>query len=174
MFRPRVSSLGGICGAVNSGLVSECSNSGYIKSESLLCVGISGGIAGLCDSNGKVEKCYNTGKIATGNYSAGTTEKTGGIVGMLGGSVSVEYCYSSGEFENEEAVGEIIGWWKTSSGASVSNCYYTNTSLNGIGLKDTVKQEDQTGITEKVSKIGNFDSFKKWMINKHSSLIFES
>lgn len=172
---------GGITGAIADGLVTGCINKGNVKSCSIGGRGIAGGIVGWQGYNnkkgGKVEKCYNTGKISSGNYNDATQEATGGIIGLLSSEGIVEYCYSSCEFENEEAVGEIVGQWNTNSTASVNNCYYTNATIKGIGSKGTdntkiTAQDDETGITEKVDMISSFDNFKKWLTNKFPSLTF--
>ena len=172
---------GGITGAIADGLVTGCINKGNVKSCSIGGKGVTGGIVGWQGDNnkkgGKVEKCYNTGKISSGNYNDATQEATGGIIGLLSDEGIVEYCYSSCEFENEEAVGEIVGQWNTSSTASVNNCYYTNDIIKGIGSKGTdntkiTTQDDESGITEKVDTISSFDNFKKWLTNKFPSLTF--
>ena len=172
---------GGITGAIADGLVTGCINKGNVKSCSIGGKGVTGGIVGWQGDNnkkgGKVEKCYNTGKISSGNYNDATQEATGGIIGLLSDEGIVEYCYSSCEFENEEAVGEIVGQWNTSSTASVNNCYYTNDTIKGIGSKGTdntkiTAQDDESGITEKVDTISSFDNFKKWLTNKFPSLTF--
>ena len=177
----KLQQAGGIVGVMNDGLVTDCVNKGNVKSCSIGGRGITGGIVGWQGNNGKkggkVEKCYNIGKISSGNYNEATQEATGGIIGLLSGEGIVEYCYSSCEFENEEAVGEIVGQWNTSSTASVNNCYYTNDIIKGIGSKGTdntkiTTQDDESGITEKVDTISSFDNFKKWLTNKFPSLTF--
>ena len=90
----------------------------------------------------------------------------------------MQYCYSSCEFDGGDTQGEIIGQWDNSSTSNVSNSFYTNDNVKGIGSKGTVNteitpQEDVVGVTEKIKKLESFETFKEWIKNKFSNITFE-
>jgi len=82
--------VGGIAG-YNSGTISECYNTGTIRTSHDLQAD-AGGITGY--NNNTITDCYNTGAI----YGYNNDSRTGGITGHTGSggsSATISYCYST-------------------------------------------------------------------------------
>lgn len=107
--------VGGVIGNATSSseLISNCSNTGNVNSNS----GIVAGIVSA-NSNAKVVNCSNTGNIfAKSNI-------VGGIVGS-GGNITIEKCYNTGDITSEVmSAGGIIGTFRDESiKMRLSLCY---------------------------------------------------
>ncbi|WP_411677960.1 GLUG motif-containing protein, partial [Caproicibacter sp.] len=120
--------IGGIAGYL-SGKITNCYNTAVIHSSSDKVGGIAGQVGNSAETDPSViSTCYNTGNLDIGSGS--DMHDVGGIVGDLGDN-SVSLCYNLG---NVHSRGGIMG--NTVYGASVSKCYYTNTSGGG-GFDDS-------------------------------------
>lgn len=88
--------VGGIVGFHFGGIVSHCTNAGYIEGTTC-CIG------GILGGNGEsiIEYCMNMGEVACYSYSVG------GIAGVAGGNV--HHCYNFGKITGPENVGGITG-----------------------------------------------------------------
>ena len=114
---------GGIAG-VNNGSILECGNIGNIRNSAQ---GL-GGIVGWNRDGGKIENCYNTGKILTTNYMIG------GVCGSNDGIISK--CYNSGTIEsngyiivNSNSKVSHIGGIAGQNAGEIKYCYNTGEVL---------------------------------------------
>ena len=118
--------VGGVVGYNFSGTVTNCAFSGSVSGSG----NSVGGVVGYNDG-GNVTNCYNTDSITV----TGSGGRVGGVVGQNFGG-TVENCYNTGAVSGGEDVGGVVG--ENSSGASVINCYFLQTTevndkLQGIG-----------------------------------------
>jgi hypothetical protein len=99
--------VGGICGYLGSGALSDCGNTGAVSGTIQV-----GGIAGL--NGGTVTNAYNTGAVSG-------TIQVGGIAGLNGGTVT--NAYNTGAVSgSSNQVGGIAGY--NSTDGTVTNAYY--------------------------------------------------
>ena len=149
--------VGGVCGS-NSGIITNCSNTGNVGENDDSVGGVSGNnygtiancnnagiisgksyVGGVCGKNyngGTVTNCNNTGEVE------GTSYYIGGLSGDNYESVIIN-CNNTGEVRaTGNSVGGLSGG--NSNGATITNCYYDSTIYTGnaIGAND--------GTTEKV------------------------
>jgi len=109
---------GGIVGDNASGTIMGCCSRGEVSG--LLRVG---GIAGY-NSTGTVTACINSSKVSS------IHSYVGGIVGLNFGGIVTD-CYSRGEFSGmPRRNGGIVGTCFSET-ATVTNCYYLNTTASG-------------------------------------------
>ena len=132
--------VGGVAGYNFHGTVSNCYNTGTVRSESDNCVG---GVAGL-NNSGTVSNCYNTGDVSGRNdvggvagynfhgtvsncYNTGAVRSesgdcVGGVAGINNNSGTVSNCYNTGDVSGRYDVGGVAG---LNNSGTVSNCYNT-------------------------------------------------
>ena len=84
--------VGGICGDLQNGTISNCSNKAIITAKSAFNDAYAGGICGIVDVNANVIDCYNTGSISV--ISSHSISSAGGICGFLLSRLS--HCYNTG------------------------------------------------------------------------------
>ena len=131
--------VGGITGGNESGAIIEyCYNSGDITGtgrENDVGRTYSGGISG--NTYGKINNCYNSGKIKC-EYA-----ECGGITGSILGNAKISNCYNIGTIYNSGFnIGNIVGGAYHQS--TVSNCYFSKEicDLQGVGgTNPTVSME---------------------------------
>ena len=113
--------VGGVCGTITSGNVTNCYNTGNVKGNNY--------VGGVCGDNYRtVTNCYNTGSVE-GNNSVG------GVCGY--NNRTVTNCYNTGSVEGNNSVGGLCG----QNYATVTNCYYLDTcGAAGEGTSKTAKQ----------------------------------
>ena len=104
--------IGGICGSnYKSGTIRNCYSEANLTGVVAKNSGIDiGGVVG--ENDGKIENCYNTGKV-TGN------RWVGGVCGFNDGE-NVN-CYNIGEVTGTSDVGGVYG---QNNGGTITNCYY--------------------------------------------------
>ena len=108
--------VGGICGGIYSGTITNCYNEGSVKGtyDSV------GGICGEFIEEGQIKNCYNTGKVS----GIGDEVTVGGICGFSSGDSSkaiVEKCYNTGAVSGTVSVGGVCG----SNMMTIKDCYNT-------------------------------------------------
>lgn len=117
-----IKNIGGIVGEGLEVIVDKSINSGNIscKNESSV-----GGIIGgpWASREGlSVENCYNTGNIEG-------KENVGGIIGVNEHS-NIKNCYNIGKITGLNSIGGITAINKVTTGSTIENSYYLNTSAN--------------------------------------------
>lgn len=141
-------SVGGICGNLKSGKISNCFNSGVqVKSLTTYYDSSAGGIVGTLGT-GTIENCYNTATV----NSLVEAAAHGGIVGIITGGSTVKNCYSVGALSNGSSAGGVIGRNIVESGFTFTNNFYNVDicgSANNIGAvaKTTVEMKNQNFLT---------------------------
>ena len=122
----QLSCAGGIT-AISYNNIYNCYVTGNIKVTGSLWMQV-GGICGLLNNGGSVEKCYSTANVTATNISYEGNVISGGIVGQANpGAVIIDKCYNTGSIladggENTEVnVGGIIGFSRN----EIKNCYNT-------------------------------------------------
>ena len=120
---------GGIIGRTYGDFaIDNCYNTGSVYG---LSVSVSGGIVGaIFDSpNVIINNCYNTGNVSSDHHG-------GGIVGQSSNTI-INNCYNTGNVLSPGDAGGIVGF--DFCGATISNCYYLNTSApnSGGGISQT-------------------------------------
>ena len=136
------SSAGGILGqAVNSTLISNCSNFGPISGGRLenatSKISYVGGIAGRITLT-TVSDCYNAGVVTD---TANPEPKIGGIVGILDGTTSLVNSYNVGSVTAASTTATLGGVAGSVSryNNTITNCYYlTGTAGQACGQNDGV------------------------------------
>lgn len=115
--------VGGIIGYSTNSYVTvyNCNNSGDITL--LDSYRYTGGIIGVCNDDGVIEYCYNSGKIEN---EKGTS---GGIAGFTEGKI--ENCYNVGEIKNGGYVGGIVGYLRADISKSYNNGKIVITKSSG-------------------------------------------
>ena len=137
-----LSNIGGVCGYLNKGSMSYCTNSGTVIAGQQV-GGITGGIGEksitYCSNSGEVigeknvagisgrtfnnakayiQYCYNTGTITANGESAA------GITHMTTGTGYVMDCYNTGKISSQTFAGGIVGQISNASKADmVTRCY---------------------------------------------------
>ena len=135
-------SAGGILGqAVNSTLISNCSNFGTVSGSQFENATATnsyvGGIAGRIVST-TVSDCYNVGVVTD---TANPEPQIGGIVGILDGSASLVNNYNVGSVTATSTTAKLGGVAGSVSryNATITNCYYlTGTAGQACGKNDGV------------------------------------
>ena len=133
IIRSSYTAIGGIAGQ-NSGLVSNCVNTGSVKLETLCTnfkseVADAGGIAGRME-NGEVINSINYAPVLVWLNESKKGTRAGGIVASATSqSDKVSFAVNVGNVLNNEAAtcGAIAGDY---AGASISNVYYDKQTLN--------------------------------------------
>ncbi|MBO7650839.1 MAG: hypothetical protein J6S79_08860 [Lachnospiraceae bacterium] len=149
--------VGGVAGW-NSGKVSNCYNTGAVRSESGDFVG---GVVGR--NHGTVSNCYNTGDVSGRYYVGGVAgynyhgtvsncyntgavrSESGDFVGGVAGFNyygTVSNCYNTGDVSGRYYVGGVAG---NNYSGTVSNCYY-NKSICLIGAINSTDDSDHNVI----------------------------
>lgn len=152
--------IGGVIGEIGKGEsseitvnVSNCYNSGNVKSE----IRTTGGIIGWAASSnlkGTIVNNYNSGNIE------GTTE-VGGIIGRNKETFDTQNCYNSGNVIGTNMVGAVIGNQQTST-EKLSKLYYLNTiSLPAIG-----NMEAPSTVESVEENLNSFEEFLSWIQSK--------
>lgn len=120
---------GGIVGIVENGgtaIITNCTNSGSIKSSAAWCA--SGGIVGWVLGTGSVtlENCINTGSVSD-------PQNAGGLVGKAEAVITVKNCANIGTVSGNGTVGTLVGYFKSTT--TIENCYNacTDTSHKFFG-----------------------------------------
>lgn len=118
---------GWIC-ATNTGIISKCSNTGYVGNASASA--FLGGIA--CFNRSTIEYCYNTGTTSTSNnYIQGC----GGIVCQNMSGATIRYCYNTGAMLYSMSSNGAGICFQGDSNSTITCCYNTATvSLYGAGI----------------------------------------
>ncbi|AEF86450.1 glug [Treponema primitia ZAS-2] len=98
--------VGGVAG-YNEGIITDCSNSGTVTSESYY----AGGVVGN-NNYGSITACYNTGSVSGNGYA-------GGVVGSNSGPITA--CYNIGPVSGNSQVGGVVG----SNSGPITACYNT-------------------------------------------------
>jgi uncharacterized repeat protein (TIGR02543 family) len=112
--------------------ISECFNTGTIIGTELRFIAYMGGIAGYVKYT-DVSDCFNTGHIED-KAAPFDFECMGGIVGRANDdSTSIHECYNIGTVDGGDYNGGISGFFSSGSIASISTCYYANTSEKAVG-----------------------------------------
>ena len=135
-------SAGGILGqAVNSTLISNCSNFGTVSGSQFENATATnsyvGGIAGRIVST-TVSDCYNVGVVTD---TANPEPQIGGIVGILDGSASLVNNYNVGSVTATSTTAKLGGVAGSVSryNNTITNCYYlTGTAGQACGKNDGV------------------------------------
>ena len=118
---------GGIVGKIenSSGTVQVCKNEAAVKGGDYV-----GGVAG--ENNGKVEICYNIGKVDGSKVKDGTTVDGNSVGGVVGHNLNtLENCYNTGAVKGGSNVGGIVGY---NDKGSVKNCYNIGTITGGSNV----------------------------------------
>lgn len=119
---PTKGAVGGIAGAMNSGNIKYCYNSGKIITNHP----VTAGVAGYMNS-GNIEYCYNTGEIDTTVAAIPvqpTTQYVGGLAGYVNAG-NVNGCYSVGTIVGEKPNDkDNKGGLTGKAGGTFTNCFY--------------------------------------------------
>jgi len=117
---------GGITGENKAGNINNCYNTGTIYANTPDTYACVGGISGEMYNYSTIFNCYNTGYIsASGHFSY-----VGGNVGYVE-NASLYNCYNVGLLYSRESTGGIVG----GNDGSISNCYYLDIAVNGVGYE---------------------------------------
>lgn len=115
--------IGGIVGDSRGTIITYCYNDGVVNAYGQ--IGEVGGIVGCCEMRGKIENCYNNGRITANDD--GTTDnrsEVGGIAGFTNGPMT--NCYNTGAVSvttiNDSSVLALGGVLGQTSG-TIANCY---------------------------------------------------
>ena len=134
--------VGSIAG-LSTGVISNCYNTGSVKSLSTPAASSSyaGGIVGYC-AGGTIADCYNTGSVTA---TSGSTSYAGGIAGMSLGKIL--NCYNTGSviaYGNTTHYGGIIGRISDVGGAiEASTCLYLENCAPGGNTQGTMRSAEQ-------------------------------
>ena len=163
---------GGIAGQ-NSAQISNCYNTNDV-SASVSKLAYVGGISGNNNKydNVTITNCFNTGDITAD--SSTDSVYVGGIAGC-NMQQSISSCYSTGNVSGSTAsssgfayLGEINGL----NDATISNCYYSNNTFNGVGSgSDTTTLLSQSLMVQQSSFAG-FDFTNTWKIDSSATYKF--
>jgi hypothetical protein len=136
----------GIC-ASSDGKITQCLNTGAVKSTDRNCGGIIG------SNSGTVENCYNTGKITGVN-------NVGGIAGHFDADIGViKNCYTTGMIAGANASSAAVcGHIFPLYSSKPKNCYYLNT----CGKSDKYAKPLTSVQMKKQSSYIGFDFTKIW------------
>ena len=119
---PTKGAVGGIAGAMNSGNIKYCYNSGKIITNHP----VTAGVAGYMNS-GNIEYCYNTGEIDATVAAIPvqpTTQYVGGLAGYVNAG-NVNGCYSVGTIVGEKPNDkDNKGGLTGKAGGTFTNCFY--------------------------------------------------
>lgn len=106
--------VGGICGYISYGIITDCSFSG----ELVATANSAGGIAGLIFDFAIVQRSYSEGSVAG-------VIRSGGIVGYLNSNSTVLKCYSVADVvSNANVNGNAGGIVGTASASTINGCYF--------------------------------------------------
>lgn len=171
-----LSGVGGICGTINpkdiegNPIVSNCTNSGMIKSYGNLAEGNKSFVGGICGYIGrnigattKIEKCTNLGEV-TGNFETINRDyamEAGGIIGHTQDTEitksknagKVYYDVASGNLITSTGLGGIVGY---SYHSTIEQCFnigeitssyktYCVAGILGNSYGSTIKNSYNTG-----------------------------
>ena len=153
--------IAGIIAGCNEGLIESCYNKAEITSENIYNLG---GIVGYNKKGGKVNKCYNEGKITGKSEKSESSSACGGICGGSSSETTIMSCYNSGELDlsadcNNFMVGGIAGYCK----GDLDSCYNrANISVENATEESLVWQavggingQAETGSITRCYNIGN-------------------
>lgn len=129
-----IASVGGICGEIFKGRLTDCASDVNIKvtSNNSTDHGDTGGIVGYLCCGGSVNACTSTGTVS-GTASEPWTMHVGGIVGQVSGAHSwaaesseayVTSCASSCTVEGTGNVGGIMGWMAGNKNTHITRCAF--------------------------------------------------
>jgi len=121
--------VGGICGAVQEGSISESVNYGELTGTHNI-----GGIAGDIVET-EITSCANFGKLngisfseqLPGNSYASYDSEVGGIVAHTNSKDVIKDCFNAGELSADGTYGRVGGIVGYSNGLKISNCYNVGT-----------------------------------------------
>ncbi len=117
-----VSGDGGYCGGIVGyscyGSIENCTSSATVSGDDDYC----GGIVGYND-HGSIKNCTSSARVSAKRYGGGIA---GSNWGELKGNFSINAVISS---SYTDGAGAIVGW--NSDGASLTNNYYNNCTVNG-------------------------------------------
>ena len=144
---------GGIAG-INSKTISDCTNSGKVKSVLSVndyCV-FTGGIVGQ-SNNGTVSDCSNTAEVSASGGGEGPSKEgtgTGGVVGFSSSGGRIEHCFNTGAVSVSGAMygytGGVVGYGQAGGGDVNSfvlqDCYNTG----AVTAENCTKQVDTGGV----------------------------
>ncbi|MBR5958741.1 MAG: T9SS type A sorting domain-containing protein [Salinivirgaceae bacterium] len=132
----------GICGALKNGTISYCTNNATVFSK----LERNGGVCGWAE-NATISDCINYGLISGFNF-------TGGILGHCNTTdVTIQNCINIGQvFGMRATCGNLVGFSKSATKATLLNCYYDNQMNASVGLttrSDIIETEtDASGVIE--------------------------
>ena len=143
--------VGGIVGKTQGMVTIEnCAFSGSVSSKNSKASAGVGGIVGIVNSGKLVlENCYSTANVSSKNCA-------GGILGRVtAAGTTIKNSFSTGTITGV-ANGGIVGGM-INKNSSISNCYWTAESLNGIGSGSgkVLNSKQESDITFVVDKLGD-------------------
>ncbi len=172
--------VGGITGAIASGLVEECYNTGDINMVTGFEIG---GIAGV-EVISNFNNCYNTGDVINHFPSYGESCVVGGIIGANRNSIqsgyfgyyhgsmaaSITSCYNTGDLSASCSSGGVVGLADTGIASfTIENSYYLNTASDAIGRNGTSTLSNVKALTPQEmqtrSSFTGFDFDTIWEID---------
>ena len=150
----RTQLVGGIAGwSTDKSGISCCYNNGSVKGAGLF--GSSGytiHAAGISNTAGQINDCYNTGNISATNKARSSYAYSAGISAYGSSNSKINNCYSIGTATKAIAYN------------SVTNCYF----LSGSGA-DTTGAKSLTNAQMKIERIyAGFDFDNVWVLDKNS------
>lgn len=106
--------VGGIVGYSTGSNISECYNTGDVKSTRSTAMYVGGVVSSAND--GAITNCYNTGAVSSsGSYN-------GGVVGTTSTTISITNCYNTGDVSGSKVIGGIIGRYNLGT-ITVTSCF---------------------------------------------------
>ena len=134
------SDVGGICGTLNKGTISDCFNTGIISSNDAINVG---GIVGNC--LGEIVYCFAINDI-NGNKNVG---------GIAGTTTKIHDCYTIANItSNGPFTGALVGY--APSLDNIYNNYYVYINVNGI---------DNIDYNDKSVRVSKYELASQSMLN---------
>ena len=163
--------IGGIAGGVVGITIRNCVNTADVEVlDSYLTAASGGGIAGGLDGNsGKIENCYNSGKISGKNG-------IGGILGLLQQNkmITINNCYNRGEISTSQEdglKGGIVGSVGEGATATVSgNFFVVNNDENIHGIGGTTEDDESQTKPFGTDDINDMlESLNTWVTNQNQT-----
>ena len=129
--------VGGVCGFNNTGsTIRNCYNTGAVNGEKtgngyFYAGGVCGNNASFLDLQSTITNCYNTGSVTVSVTGSGNGNIcAGGVCGF--NSEIITNCYNIGSVTGS-GTGNVGGVCGYNNGGTITNCYWLNSVLVGIG-----------------------------------------
>ena len=143
------SNVGGIVGG-NNGTIKECYNATSVNAKYSCKENRIGGIVGVNEIEGKIENCYNKGKVNSQVFDEQSGKEdlclTGGIAGRNIGSIKNVYSIAEINNKNNENIKtciDAIGTKLLANQVEFINCYYIENIVNASEINTEITENGE-------------------------------